>query len=103
MPEFSRISIQQAHELFAAGDTAILDLRDGASYRAGCITGAINLNNDNVRDFLADTPRDRPIIVYCYHGNSSLGASQFLAQQGFEQVMSVDGGYEAWHRRYPDD
>ena len=104
MAEFSRISIDQAHAALADDeDVAIVDLRDAMSYKARCIAGAINLNNDNVRDFLAATPRDRRVIVYCYHGNSSLNAAQFLVQQGFTTVASVDGGFEAWHQRYPQD
>ncbi len=34
----------------------------------------------------------------CYHGISSQGAAQYLVNQGFEEVYSVDGGFEAWHR-----
>ncbi|MCV6069119.1 sulfurtransferase, partial [Escherichia coli] len=33
-----------------------------------------------------------------YHGISSQGAAQYLVNQGFEQVYSVDGGFEAWQR-----
>jgi thiosulfate sulfurtransferase len=41
---------------------------------------------------------EQPILVMCYHGISSQGAAQYLVNQGFEQVYSVDGGFEAWHR-----
>ena len=33
------------------------------------------------------------------HGNASLNAVQFLSQQGFHDVRSMDGGYEAWRRQ----
>ncbi len=35
----------------------------------------------------------------CYHGISSQGAAQYLINQGFDAVYSVDGGFEAWHRQ----
>jgi thiosulfate sulfurtransferase len=41
---------------------------------------------------------EQPILVMCYHGISSQGAAQYLVNQGFEEVYSVDGGFEAWHR-----
>lgn len=41
---------------------------------------------------------DQPVLVMCYHGISSQGAAQYLVNQGFEEVYSVDGGFEAWHR-----
>ena len=33
--------------------------------------------------------------------NSSKGAAQYLLQQGFDKVYSVDGGFDAWHRHFP--
>lgn len=43
-----------------------------------------------------------PLMVMCYHGNSSRGAAQYLLHQGFDEVYSVDGGFEAWLRAYPE-
>ncbi|MBC6271749.1 thiosulfate sulfurtransferase, partial [Salmonella enterica subsp. enterica serovar Newport] len=33
----------------------------------------------------------------------SKGAAQYLLQQGYDAVYSIDGGFEAWHRRFPAD
>ncbi len=93
---FKRISIEQAKALIQSGNPAIVDVRDPASYQAGHIENAVLLDNHSVRDFIADTSSDTPVLVYCYHGNSSQGAARFLAEQGFEEVYSVDGGYEVW-------
>ncbi|EEZ42274.1 thiosulfate sulfurtransferase GlpE [Photobacterium damselae subsp. damselae CIP 102761] len=41
---------------------------------------------------------EQPVIVMCYHGISSQGAAQYLLHQGFEQVYSLEGGFEAWRR-----
>jgi thiosulfate sulfurtransferase len=40
-------------------------------------------------------------LVMCYHGNSSKGAAQYLLQQGYDAVYSIDGGFDAWHRHFP--
>ena len=45
---------------------------------------------------LAEVPRDRPVYLICQGGFRSLRAAQFLRQQGFEDVVSVKGGTEAW-------
>jgi len=50
--------------------------------------------------FLAAADRDQPLLVYCYHGNSSQGAADYFFNQGFEDVYSMDGGYEAWRLKY---
>ncbi len=32
-------------------------------------------------------------IIYCYHGNSSMGATAFFNERRFEKVYSMIGGY----------
>ena len=93
---FERIDQQRALQLIADSDAAVVDIRDPVSFAAGHIRDAVHLTNDNVARFLAAADRSRPVIVCCYHGNSSQGAADFLAQQGFEQSFSLDGGFTAW-------
>ena len=47
-----------------------------------------------IDNFLEKTKRDINLLVYCYVGNSSKGASDYFVQQGFKTVFSLDGGYE---------
>ncbi len=103
MSNLQRINIAQAHTLISEQTPIIVDVRDANAFQAAALDGAVNLNNDTVKAFLENTARDQPILVYCYHGNSSLNAAQFLADQGFDQVMSMEGGFEAWRQRYPVD
>ena len=100
MAEFSRISIQQAHALIAAGNVTLADIRDPQSYHSAHINGAVHLDNTNIDQFIAETAKNKPLIVYCYHGNSSQSAAQFLLEQGFAEVYSMDGGFEMWRSAY---
>lgn len=100
MPAFTRISIQQADQLIQA-KAAVVDVRDPQSFQAGHIEGALLLDNNTLGDFIQNTAKDAAVVVYCYHGNSSQQAGQYLAEQGFEQVYSMDGGFEAWKSSYP--
>ena len=101
MDSFRRISIDQAHAFITESNPVILDVRDAHAFQTAAIAGAVHLSNDNIQGFLADTARDRPLLVYCYHGNSSQSAAQFLIEQGFAQVLSIEGGFEAWRQVYP--
>ena len=101
MTELRRISIEQALALIGQQNPVIVDVRDPQSYRMSRIQGAVHLSNDNIGSFLQETDRQRPVLVYCYHGNSSISAGQFLAEQGFAEVMSMDGGFESWRTQYP--
>jgi thiosulfate sulfurtransferase len=97
---FKCISIDEAKALIDKGSVTIADVRDADTYLAGNIESAINIQQDSMDGFLAAADRDQPLLVYCYHGNSSQGAADYFFNQGFEDVYSMDGGYEAWRLKY---
>ena len=100
MSDFKRIALTQAVDLIAAG-AVVADIRDEQSFSQGHIAGAYHLTNTSLHGFMQKVEFERPVVVVCYHGNSSQGAAQYLAQQGFEQVYSMDGGFEAWRFNQP--
>ncbi|MFW1677459.1 thiosulfate sulfurtransferase GlpE [Pontibacter sp. JAM-7] len=100
MSEYKCIDSQQAAEMVNQG-AAVADIRDAASYASGHITGAYNLSNDNLQDFLQQADPDQPLLVCCYHGISSQPAAQFLADKGFDEVYSINGGFEGWRVEQP--
>ena len=97
---YKRISIDEAKRLMEAGDAVIGDVRAADAFSAGSIANAIHIQQETMADFLVNTAKDKPLILYCYHGNSSQGAAHYFSEQGFEDVYSVDGGYEAWRVKY---
>ncbi len=101
MAQFERISIETAFNMMAQGTTQIVDVRDEQSFASARIGGAIHLTNTNLQDFMVDADPELPVIVYCYHGNSSQGAAAFLVEKGFEETYSMDGGFEQWRSRFP--
>ena len=101
MSEFKHISCQQVADLQQTDDIKIVDIRDEASFNAAHIEGAYHLTNGTLNAFMAEADFDQPVIVVCYHGMSSQGAAQYIAQQGFEDVYSMDGGFEAWRKELP--
>jgi thiosulfate sulfurtransferase len=97
---FKCISIDEAKKLIDAGEVTIADVRDPGTFLAGNIGNAINVQQENVEEFLSTSDKNRPLIVYCYHGHSSQGAADHFFNQGFTEVYSMDGGYEAWRLKY---
>lgn len=102
MSEFKRIDSTTAHDLRASG-AVVVDIRDPHSFANGHIPGARHLDNHSLADFIAGADLDAPLLVICYHGNSSQSAAAFLAHQGFAEVYSIDGGFELWRAVYPDE
>lgn len=97
MAAISHFSVVQAHEALAA-DTVCFDIRDVQTFAQGHIPGAIHLTNDNLHQCLDELEFDEPVMVCCYHGISSILAANYLAELGFEQVATIDGGFEAWQQ-----
>lgn len=95
------ISSQQAADLISEG-AAVVDIRDPQSFSQGHISAAFNLSNENLHDYISQADFDTPLLVCCYHGISSQSAGQFLLEQGFEEVYSINGGFEAWRIEQPD-
>lgn len=98
--EIPQIQIHQAKERLDERSCSYVDIRDPGSYREAHIPGAFHLHDGNVQEFVQSTAKETPIVVYCYHGNSSLGATAYLIENGFKNVASMSGGFEAWRQVY---
>jgi len=86
--------------MIAAADASkplqIVDVRDPDSFAMDHIEQAVHLDNTSLQEFLAKADQQAPVLVYCYHGHMSQGAAAYLAEQGFTETYSMDGGFEAW-------
>ena len=101
MDQFECINVEQAHQKLQQSSAVLVDIRDPQSYAVGHTPGAFHLTNDTLGAFMRDNDFETPVMVMCYHGNSSKGAAQYLLQQGYDEVYSLDGGFEAWRREFP--
>ncbi|MCR8923950.1 thiosulfate sulfurtransferase GlpE [Dasania sp. GY-MA-18] len=97
---FKRLSISDSKTLLDEQDATLVDIRDQASFISSHIERAIHIDNNNVQAFIQQQDHSKPLVVYCYHGNSSQGAADFFASQGFSEVYSMDGGFEEWRTQY---
>ncbi|WP_409308467.1 thiosulfate sulfurtransferase GlpE [Pectobacterium sp. B1J-3] len=102
MEQFEAIDIEQAYVRWQQG-ALVADIRDSQSFAAAHIPGASHLTNETLSDFVREADFETPVMVICYHGISSRNAAQYLLSLGFESVYSIDGGFEAWQKRYPQN
>jgi thiosulfate sulfurtransferase len=93
---YRNISIAEARELLAGNAVTVLDIRDPESFAAGHIENAVSAAGMDIDAFVAKEDKNKPLLVCCYHGVSSQSAAMYLAQNGFTQVYSLEGGYTAW-------
>lgn len=104
MADWQEISAQKTNEKMEMEEVNVIDIRDPDSYAGSHIPGAIQLiDKKETDDFLVTSDKEKPLIVYCYHGISSQGAAAYFAQNGFKEVYSMIGGFESYHLAYPTE
>lgn len=94
---FNEITPEQAFALQQQG-AFLVDIRDETRFAYSHAKNAFHLTNQSFLNFERQVDFDSPIIVICYHGISSRAVATFLAEQGYEQLFSVIGGFEAWEK-----
>lgn len=92
---FRRIGVEE-FERRRAENALVLDVRNARSFHEGHIDDAVHVSHANVSAVIGVTSRDKPVLIYCYHGNASQEYGQMFSDFGFRDVSSLDGGYEAW-------
>lgn len=102
MSEFTRIPPEKAQALREKG-AVVVDVRDPQTFASAHISGARHLDNTSIASFIAEADLDKPLVVVCYHGNSSQSAAAYLVSQGFSEVYSMDGGFELWRSTFPQE
>ncbi len=93
---FRRVDVAGAREILQREDVLLLDCRHPSDFARGRLAGACHLGDHNADDYLMGMGKNRPVLIYCYHGNASQVRAQMFADFGFAEVYSLDGGYQAW-------
>ena len=70
----------------------LIDVRGKVEFDTWHIPGAINIPLGELRQRVAELPKDRPLFVYCKVGFRSYLAYRLLLQRGFGQVLTLAGG-----------
>lgn len=77
-------------------DEVLIDVRDPFEYKGTHIEDAKNIPLDTVASAVGKLKGVGTIYIHCASGNSSKQACDILAEQGFQNVVNVEGGIIAW-------
>lgn len=79
----------------------ILDVRTAGEYQSGHISKALLADWTNQQQFMDRiryVDKARPVYIYCLSGGRSHAAAAWMRQNGFNQVIELSGGINAWKR-----
>jgi sulfur-carrier protein adenylyltransferase/sulfurtransferase len=98
--EVEEVDAARARELIDSGDPLVLDVREQDEWDEGHLPRAVHIPRGNLESRVerAAPDRARPIVVYCAAGNRSAFAAKTLEELGYEDVVSLAGGFTDWKR-----
>jgi len=76
----------------------VLDVREPWECAISRLAASINIPLDELPRRLAELDAQATTIVMCKAGGRSRRAAQYLAGAGFNQVVNLAGGIDAWVR-----
>lgn len=81
-----------SHWMALPEDGYLLDVRDEDEFAEGHATGAVNIPLPQLRDRLAELPKDKTLHTYCGVGQRAYYAVRLLVQHGFD-ARDISGGW----------
>ena len=74
----------------------ILDVREPFEIALAPFPGATHIPMGDIPSRLTELDNRRETVVVCHHGVRSAQVAMYLAQNGFEHVLNLSGGIDAW-------
>ena len=91
-----RVQIPMIEAGQVPADAYLLDVREPDEWVAGHAPGAVHLPLMDIPARLEEVPRDGTVVVVCRMGGRSAQAVAYLMQNGYDNVVNLDGGMRDW-------
>ncbi len=98
--EISELDASRARELVDAGAAVVVDVREQDEWDEGHIPGAVHIPRGYLESRIerAAPHLSGQVLLYCSAGNRSAFAAKTLEEMGYEDVVSLAGGFTDWKR-----
>jgi len=95
----TELTPMEVHRRLRAGDRlVILDVREPFEIALAALPDAVHIPMGDIPGRLHELDPEAEIVVVCHHGIRSANVANFLASRGFESVINLRGGIDAWSR-----
>ena len=93
-----QLTVDELRARLAEREVRVLDVRRQAEWDAGHIAGAQLWALDKFQASLPAIERESPVAVHCKSGYRSMIACSLLERAGYNNVINVTGGFDAWQQ-----
>jgi len=73
----------------------VFDVRKEGEFQAEHLKIATHTPLDFINDYLAEFPKNEPFYLHCAGGYRSVIAASILKSRGFDQIINIEGGFNA--------
>jgi molybdopterin/thiamine biosynthesis adenylyltransferase/rhodanese-related sulfurtransferase len=96
--QIREVDTATADELRREPGAVVLDVREPDEYEQGAIPGAVHIPRGTLEGSVENRIADKsaPVIIHCASGVRSAFAAKTLTEMGYEDVVSVVGGFNKW-------
>jgi hydroxyacylglutathione hydrolase len=94
--QLRQVTVDQLHERLTTDGIRVLDVRRQPEWTEGHIADATWWPLDNFKVSPPSIDPDIPVAVHCKSGYRSIIACSLLQRAGFNNVVDVVGGFDAW-------
>jgi molybdopterin/thiamine biosynthesis adenylyltransferase/rhodanese-related sulfurtransferase len=96
--EIREVDTAGAAEILSQPGAVVLDVREPDEYEQGAIPGAVHIARGTLEGSVEGrlTDKSAPIVVHCASGVRSAFAAKTLTDMGYEDVVSMTGGFNKW-------
>jgi len=74
----------------------VLDVREPAEIALAPFPGATHIAMGEIPARIGELDPKRETVVVCHHGIRSAQVAMYLARNGFERILNLAGGINAW-------
>jgi len=95
----STVAVNEYEKATQSTSVQLVDVRRPEEFKDGHLKGAVLANWQepaNFKEVAGKLDKSKPVYVYCQAGVRSDKAADWLTQNGFKEVINLEGGIQAW-------
>lgn len=96
---FEDLDVDEVNQRLSKNNAVLIDVREPYEFDDVRAPKSINIPLSRIPEEIHKYEKDKNIYLICNSGNRSAMAANWLAQNGFSNVVNVEGGIYAWQSK----